>query len=129
MSAFIPELWANRIFKHFREKSVLEDLTTPTIHLDPKDTWAPSGEDFSEAVAWARLLNITVTKPHGRSGLGDNFILTTPGTVPRMVPICSPTELIDVLRRLASSKSNTFIHEAPRPAQSKVRHGSLPIRR
>jgi hypothetical protein len=129
MSAFIPQLWADRIFKHFREKSVVEDLTAPTIHLDPKDVWAPSGEDFSEAVAWARLLGIQVTKPHGRA-LAENFIISKPpGHIPRMVPICSPPELIDVLRRFASSSSNTFIHAAPSPAQPKVRHGRVAVRR
>lgn len=129
MSAFIPEVWANRIFKHFREKTVLEDTFSPTIHLDPKDVWGPSGEDFSEAVAWARLLNIRVTKPHGRA-LAENFILSPSNGIPHMIPICSPTELIDALRLMASSNSNTFVHDAPaHTAQDKIRNGRITVRR
>jgi hypothetical protein len=110
-----------------KDRSRFEDLVSPA-HLEPRDTWAPSGETFEEAVAWARLLNITVTKPR-QGAMAENFVLTAPGAIPRMIPICSPTELIDVLRRLASSTSNTFIHEAPSPAQPKVCHGRITVRR
>lgn len=127
MSSLLPDLWSKTFLSKMKDRSRFEDLITPH-HLEPRDTWAPSGETFEEAVAWARLLSIQVTKPR-EGAMSENFVLTMPGAVPRMVPLCSPPELIDVLRSLASSTTRTFIHEAPRPAQPEVRNGRITVRR
>lgn len=128
MSLTIPDIWAKTFLSKMKDRSRFEDLLHPT-HLEPRDTWAPSGETFEEAVAWARLLNITVTKPR-KGALDENFVLTLAGRPPTMIPMCSPPELIDVLRKLASSASNTFIHDAPTDTtQQGIRDGRITRRR
>lgn len=96
-----PTIWARQAAKSLTDKPVLKELLRNTP-LRPNDTWAPTGETYEEACAWARLLNVTVTRPGGEALLVGYFTLTSLEKVPRLIEACSPGELIDVLRYYAT---------------------------
>jgi hypothetical protein len=98
MKAFIPELWASEVSKVFQRKMDSSLMGAP---LNSNDVWAPTGETYAEAVAWARLTNTRVSRP-GKDSIHHNRFVLTGHDVPRMFPICSPGELIGEIRKYAT---------------------------
>jgi hypothetical protein len=117
-SLFIPDLWSTKILDAFSDSSAF----APNA-LDPRTIWNnPRGgeETYEEAVAWARLLGVSVTKNTRVKG-AEMFVLSTPGdsgpghihvrsmtsayistNVPAMIPICSPAVLIQAIKEYAN---------------------------
>jgi hypothetical protein len=122
MSAFIPSMWSKHLLEIFKKTSVMDHFESP--RLSGQDVWAPTGEDYSEAVAWSHILGISVTRPTG--SMKDNLLLRSPGRYVTMIPLCSPTELINVMRDIASTPAGkaTIITSAF-PPKSKVRNGNV----
>jgi hypothetical protein len=94
MSLFNAELWSREIMQTFQRSAPTE--------LDPRSVWAPTGETYAEALAWARLAGVSVTQPGTMSPLRDSFALSRPGRVPKLLPLCSPGDLIDEIRKFAT---------------------------
>lgn len=116
---FIPKLWADEMLTALKAKSVFD--STP---LDPKDTWGPSGEDYSDPVAWGKLLEVGVF----RDGLGGGFRLHRAGHKPWLLTLLPPAALTEVIKLYAANVP--FLEaEARIQAESGVRIGDIFLRR
>ena len=100
MSMLLPHLWSDAIVEQFKS-GMGNWLRRP---LDAGDVF--QDENFSDAVAWAALLGITVLVPSGM-GLAENFRLMKPGHAPVVVPLCSPRRLTRTLRDFAAGTLDT----------------------
>ena len=71
--------------------------------LEPNDTWAPAGELYDEAVAWAKLLEVDVTKgrENHQEGFSGTIRISKPGRTVAVVPLCAPDVLIKHIKAYA----------------------------
>lgn len=108
---FLPEIWSSEIAQRLSDELIMDKVLRPNL-LNPRDVWQPTGETFEEAVAWARLLGVTVTRSRPGQTPGDAFMLTMPPSatgktsITSVLGVCSPEELIDAIKRHASSHAN-----------------------
>ena len=95
---FVPGLWSDHILNAFKRSSMLGDSP-----LEPNDTWAPAGELYDEAVAWAKLLEVDVTKgrENHQEGFSGTIRISKPGRTVAVVPLCAPDVLIKHIKAYA----------------------------
>jgi hypothetical protein len=95
-TTFTPSLWADHALDTFNHSSLFSpQLGNP---LSPSDLW--QNEPYEEAVAFARILKITVIVTERRTV--PQFYLSVAQRSPVTIAQCSPTELIAALRAYAS---------------------------
>jgi hypothetical protein len=90
-SPFIPEIWTVTVLDAFKTS-----MKYIRRMLHPQDTWAPTGEPYEEAIAWAKLLDVTIYT----SDLPvKTLFLHKPGCLTEDIELCSPQDLIAALHR------------------------------
>lgn len=95
-SPFDPAVWSSEIKNAFGYSSrFLRKM------LDPNSIWAPTGEDYEEPVAWAKLLGVTVFTSYELSG--PTIFLNKPGCVTKTLSACSPADLSAAIRDYAQN--------------------------
>lgn len=90
---FNPDIWSEATLKAFRDSMKMVRRV-----LEPRDVWAPTGETFEEAVAWARLCGVAIYTSDVPTRV---LFLHKPGCITTELDLCSPTELIDAIRDYA----------------------------
>lgn len=95
----IPEIWSDHIIDAF--KNAMRYIKRV---LDPNDVWAPTGENYQEAIAWARLCGVTIyTSDIPSTNHGKSLFLHKPGCITTELELCPPNVLINAIRDYVSN--------------------------
>lgn len=92
----VPDLYSKEITNYFKDSvKWIRDV------LDPNNVWAPTGENYEEPAAWAKLLGVRVYTSHELNG--PTFFLNKPGFPTKTLSVCSPSDLVTHIRDYAQN--------------------------
>lgn len=111
-----PGTWAGAIKDQFLRHT---EFFSSMAKLEVESLWTPTGENYAEPVAWAKLLGVTIyTNMHldMKPLNGDIQFHLFKGPLSENFPACSPRDLIARLR-VFNARADQEIHETTDPAE------------